>query len=777
MSQYFTAMIAELNPWISIGRGCCGAAAIFVALVPTSALKLFGVGHSIRNKNRVNLVSLLAVFCFLEVLGFAILLKQNLARGLFPNIITFIPETIFIFATLIYAEEEANNTNKQPILLVRATFVCLLCAVELLNVVHSGFPRQAVFSLSSQLSSAINISKMTTCGMVLFRIMPEVLEGYKTVSEPDPPSPRDIGSGPGDTFGFQIDIQREAKNLGGWWPVLKRFRIFLEYMLPADQPLQMIRLVASFLLLLVHQVTQMHERLAFTSFLDKATTGSNLQKPLRNFLLLWAINITLPYIYGSLKADLNLQRSKAFNLRTYAKIISMGPTFHTLTSPTDLSKAMDDAKPFVDLFESIVLVYIVQIVGIIIAAKSLVSRHGFFLLLTIFYQAILIVVVNKNGIQKRSQANTTARRAQLFQERFRQDSLRGWATIFNYNLVENQITRYKSILEEVADLERNLEGTRLNFSFFQNLVTFCGIAAGYSIIVYQFAQGTATSGDLIFFIPVWQKLWYQFGELMRNVPELVDAFSDAAPLRRILEKGPAASARRTNGRKLECTEGSLELIDVSFTYPGMDKPVINCLSMTIKPATKVALLGPSGTGKTTLLKMFMRYLSPSNGLVLIDGQNVENIDQNSFHSFVGIVPQMPYIFNTTVMENIRVGKADASDEEVYEACRNAMIHDTIMARPHGYQTQIGEQGCFLSGGEKQRIEFARLFLRRPKVILLDEPTANLDQKTEDQVLCNLLNRFNSATIIMATHHVELVKRFDTVMVVGEGNKFQKQASF
>ncbi|ELQ41546.1 ATP-binding cassette sub-family B member 5, partial [Pyricularia oryzae Y34] len=241
---------------------------------------------------------------------------------------------------------------------------------------------------------------------------------------------------------------------------------------------------------------------------------------------------------------------------------------------------------------------------------------------------------------------------------------------------------------------------------FSLLALFCYVEAfGFAILLQR-----ATAGDLIFFIPVWQKLWYQFGELMRNMPELVGALSDAAPLRRILEKG-TASARQTNGQKLGCTKGSLELVNVSFTYPGMDKPVIDRLNMAIKPATKVALLGPSGAGKTTLLRIFMRYLSPSSGVVLINGQNIENIDKDSFHNFVGIMPQMPYIFNTTVMENIRLGKADASDEEVYEGCRNAMIHDTIMARPHGDNTQIGEQGGFLSGGEKQRIEFARLFFK------------------------------------------------------------------
>ncbi|TLD14487.1 hypothetical protein PspLS_11113, partial [Pyricularia sp. CBS 133598] len=497
------------------------------------------------------------------------------------------------------------------------------------------------------------------------------------MSDQDPPSPQNVGSKPSqsDVLNFPIEIQEEGNNSSGWWPVLKRSGIFFEYILPTSQPLQMPSLIASFLLMVTHQYTQMSESLASASLLDKIIAGSNLQQPFKNLLILMAVNVILPYLYQNLRNGFKLHKTKTLSISVYAKILSMDPAFHSATNPTALTNAMDNSKPFLDLFDSIIFSHIIQLVGIIIAANSLIRRHGLFLLAIILFQATLCTVLHVKGVQKRSQAKLSAMKMQLYHKHFRHDSLSGWATLFNYNLVEKEIHRYKSIMGSVIDQQRTLDLSRLHLIVFQSLARFCGIAIGYSIIIFQYHQGTVTFADLVFFISVWQKLWFEFRDFTGSILELVDAVLDIAPLQRILEKS-SVSARQTKSKSLKCCNGNLRLVNVSFAYPGLDKPVINGLDVIFRPATKVAVMGPSGVGKTTLSWSTVK------------------------------------IFKTW--------------------------------------TRLREQGGSLSGGEKQRIELARLFLKRPKIALLDEPTANLDEKTETQVLCNLFSQFSNATIIMVT---------------------------
>ncbi|KAI6258831.1 hypothetical protein MCOR27_010974 [Pyricularia oryzae] len=768
-------MAIELEPWIQLVRGCCGVLVLVTAITPIPTLKLFGTGRSITNCNLNTLLFLFLALFFIYAAVFFRLVAEAVSRNSLPSIHAAFSETALVLATFMNAERLGDRDDKSPIHLNRAVSWCLLCAIELFVVVWTGLPGgQTSPPLASRVSAAIDVCKAATCVMILLQILPAIIANCNTASKPSPASPLDASSNPADILSLQMDTLREVEKLGGWWPFLKLFGVFSRYMFPVGEPVHQIRFVASFLLMVTHEVTELQEQLAFASILDAAATGSQVQTSFKKALLLRAVNTALSHIFGLLRAEIKLHRAESFATGVHAKILSMDPTFHSLANPTDLTKAVDDAKEFISLFDSIIFSHFINIMGIVMAATKLVSLHGPFLFIIMAYQITFTCVINSKGTQKRAEAFTKVHKLKVDQEHRRQDGLRGWTTLFNQNLIEHEIDCFRLVTGALIDQERKLDSCRLNFCLAQNIVSFCGVAAGYSFMIYRYGQGAATVGDLVLYTSVWATLWMRIGELTRTIPDLVDDLLDAAPLRRVLER---SSAVQTSGAELLCGEGSLDLHDVSFTYPARDTPVVDHLSMSIKPGAKVALIGPSGTGKSTLLKLVMRYMSPSTGTILIDGQDISNIDKNSFHKSVGMMPQIPHIFNTTVMENVRMGKKNASDEEVYAACRRAMIHDTIIARPGGYESLMGENGSSFSGGEKQRIEFARLFLKQPKVVILDEPTSSLDPETEMQVLGNLINQFVHTTVIVVTHNVEIAKDFDRVILLGEGGKIVKDGSY
>jgi ATP-binding cassette subfamily B (MDR/TAP) protein 7 len=212
---------------------------------------------------------------------------------------------------------------------------------------------------------------------------------------------------------------------------------------------------------------------------------------------------------------------------------------------------------------------------------------------------------------------------------------------------------------------------------------------------------------------------------------------------------------------------ALELEGVSFGY-NASRDILRDVSLRVPAGTSCALVGTSGSGKSTILRLLYRFYDPASGSVKIDGQDVRDITLESLRHAIGVVPQDLVLFNDTVEYNIRYGRLNATDEEVREAARHAAIHDQIMGFPHGYDTLVGERGLKLSGGEKQRIALARAFLKQPAIALLDEPTSALDSATEKAVLGALFDLAEGRTCIVVAHRLSTASRCDQIVVLDEG---------
>lgn len=238
----------------------------------------------------------------------------------------------------------------------------------------------------------------------------------------------------------------------------------------------------------------------------------------------------------------------------------------------------------------------------------------------------------------------------------------------------------------------------------------------------------------------------RFVELMRIEPELRDA-PDAEDLLRV--------------------DGRIDLDHVGFAYrDGL--PVLHDVDLHIRPGETVAVVGPSGGGKSTLCQLIPRFYDVSEGSVRLDGKDVRRVTQRSLRRNVGVVQQEVFLFAASVMENIRYGRPDATEEEIFKAAREAEIYDDIMAFPEGFDTYVGERGALLSGGQKQRISIARIFLKDPPVLILDEATSALDSVTEAKIQATFDRLAKDRTTLIIAHRLSTVHGADRILVVENG---------
>ena len=220
-----------------------------------------------------------------------------------------------------------------------------------------------------------------------------------------------------------------------------------------------------------------------------------------------------------------------------------------------------------------------------------------------------------------------------------------------------------------------------------------------------------------------------------------------------------------DAKELVNTKGEISFHNVSFEYPDDHNMVFGNLNLSIHPGEKVAIVGPSGGGKTTLCNLIPRFYDVTEGEILLDGQNIKNYTLKSLRKNIGIVQQDVYLFSGTVLENIRYGRPDATLEEVMEAAKRAGAHEFISALKNGYNTYVGERGVKLSGGQKQRISIARVFLKNPPIIILDEATSALDNESEYEVAKSLQKLSEGRTTLTIAHRLSSIRNADRILVL------------
>ena len=309
--------------------------------------------------------------------------------------------------------------------------------------------------------------------------------------------------------------------------------------------------------------------------------------------------------------------------------------------------------------------------------------------------------------------------------------------------------------------------------FFSGIEFFDGIIYIFAVIAgaYFIKLGTVATSDLVAYLLYINTFLVPIRSLIHFTEQFQKGMTGFERFLEILDTEPDIKDSE-DSISLEKVEGRVEFIDVSFKY-GEGGQVLKDINLNLEPGETVALVGPSGGGKSTLCSLIPRFYEATEGTIKIDGIDIKNIKLKSLRKNIGIVQQDVYLFAGTVMENIKYGKPGASDEEVIAAAKKANAHDFIMTLEKGYDTYVGERGVKLFGGQKQRISIARAFLKNPPILILDEATSSLDNQSERIVQQSLEELSSSRTTFVIAHRLSTIKRAKTILVLTDNGIEEK----
>lgn len=288
------------------------------------------------------------------------------------------------------------------------------------------------------------------------------------------------------------------------------------------------------------------------------------------------------------------------------------------------------------------------------------------------------------------------------------------------------------------------------------------------VSVSYWLRGLLTVGDFILLKSYLSQLTEQVRSMGGNVRRIYEAMADANEMTEILTR-PHEITDDKNAAVLKVSKGVVEFRGVQFSYTGGSGSVLKDFNLKTGAGGRVGIVGPSGGGKSTILKLLVRLYELSGGEILIDHQNIAKVTQNSLHQRIAYVPQDPILFHRTLMENIRYSRPEATDEEVLEAARLAHCHEFISSFPLGYQTMVGERGIKLSGGERQRVAIARAILMDAPILVLDEATSSLDSESERFIQDSLSKLMDGRTVIAVAHRLSTIQKMDRIVVVKDGH--------
>ncbi len=492
--------------------------------------------------------------------------------------------------------------------------------------------------------------------------------------------------------------------------------------------------------------------------------------------LLWAGGLIVAFavIRGAFSFSQNymselLSQSAAFDFRNelYARIQRLSFSYHDQTQTGQLMiRATDDVEK--------VRLFIGQ--GLLMAAQALVMLTATLIILTFTNPRLMLVILPVLPVALVMFMVFGAIAQPLFTRV--QVKLSALNTILQENLAGIKVVKaFVREPEQQARFERSaddLMGQQITvarlFSFLFPLVFLIanlGQAAVYYFGGQQIIQGTLTFGE-------WQKfslylvyVFFPLGMLGMIITQMSQAAASAQRIFEILDT-QSEVRDRPEARPLAKVEGRVAFENVTFRYFGGIEPVLADIDFDVQPGQTVALLGATGSGKSTIINLIPRFYDPSAGRVLVDGQDVRQVQLDSLRSQIGIVLQDTTLFSGTIRDNIAFGRPEASLEEVVEAAKAAAAHDFILSFPEGYDTRVGERGTTVSGGQKQRIAIARALLMDPRILILDDSTSSVDVVTEAAIQKALEQLMKGRTSFVIAQRISTVRTADLVLVLDRG---------
>jgi ATP-binding cassette, subfamily B, heavy metal transporter len=548
------------------------------------------------------------------------------------------------------------------------------------------------------------------------------------------------------------------------------------YIWPSDRGDLKMRVVWSMVLLLIAKLTTLAVPFTFKWAID-ALTGADSAPVQSSNWKMWLIAspVIMTVSYGGMRvlmavltqwrdgifARVAMHAVRKLAYLTFVHMHELSLRFHLERKTGGLTRVLERGRLGIEV---IVRMVILQLAPTIVEVSLLMGvllwqfdwRYVLVTMITVVVFMYYTYIATEWRIEIRRKMNDSDTEANTKAI----DSLLNYETVKYFGSEEREATRYDHSMEryERASVKTYTSLAVLNTG--QAVIFTAGLTATMLMCAIGVRSGKNTVGDFVMINAMMIQL---LGMVYREIKQAV---IDIEKMFGVLSRHPEIKDI-PGARPLTVTSGHVRFDDVRFSYDP-DRPILKGLSFEVPAGKTVAIVGPSGAGKSTISRLLFRLYDVSGGRILIDGQDIRNVTQASLRASIGMVPQDTVLFNDTIRYNIRYGRWDATDAEVEQAAQLAQIDAFIRMSPKGYETQVGERGLKLSGGEKQRVAIARTVLKAPPILLLDEATSALDSRTEQEIQDSLERVSRNRTSLVIAHRLSTIVGADEIIVLDQG---------
>ncbi|KAJ5818395.1 hypothetical protein N7474_003986 [Penicillium riverlandense] len=549
---------------------------------------------------------------------------------------------------------------------------------------------------------------------------------------------------------------------------LATFKVFLPFLIPRkDIKVQLCYLVCA-LCLIADRVLNVVVPTQLGSIADKLVRQ---ELALSDLGIYFAVNI----LHGQSGLGMLMELAKIpieqFSYRqltnaAFGHVIGLPMEFHADRDSAEVMKAIEQGATLTNVLEIIFLEIAPAVIDLFVAFVLLYIKFNSLaalcmLIATLTFMA-LEVTASRWNIDNRRQLT----KAERSEARVMHQAIQGWLTVSSFNMFAYEKFRFAKAVDKHMTAKqrweyRDVYSTGLMEACFP--VSFVVLAF---LVANEIRHGRASPGDFVFLIQYWDYLIWPIKFLSKDYRWFISKLIDAERLLDLLTTKPTVTDK-PDAFDLGPVQGYVAFENVFFSYNNRE-PAVRDVNISAAPGDIIALVGTTGAGKSSLMKLLLRYYDVTSGCIKIDGHDIRDVTQSSLRGALGIVSQNPILFNASIMENLRYANLDASDEEIHRACQAAAIHDRISSFPEGYQTKVGEQGIKLSGGEVQRLAIARAFLKDPSILVLDEATSAVDTETEAKIQEALKNLIKDRTTLVIAHRLSTVVKADRIFVLDNG---------
>lgn len=549
------------------------------------------------------------------------------------------------------------------------------------------------------------------------------------------------------------------------------------FLWPKNNPGFRLRVVLALLALLTAELITVGVPFIYKGAVDSLTSGKAID--VAEVFAIGAVTLTIAYgvarvmsvFFHELRdvifAKVGQRALRTIALETFKHIHNLSLRYHITRKTGGLSRIVERGVKGVDWLLRFVLFSIGPLlIQLLMVCTVLWIVLGFWYFATILIAISLYVVFTFKVTEWRVQIRKEMNKQDTDANQKAIDSLLNYETVKYFSAEEREAKRYDSSMEkfESASLKTTYSLAALNLG--QSIIIMTGTVIVMLMAAIGVTNGELSVGDFVLVNSYMIQVAMPLNWLGTVYREIRQALVDMGEMFDLLDV-PYEVSDRPDAKPLEVSGGKIEFKNVSFSYYD-NRPILKGVNLTINPGETVAIVGPSGSGKSTIGRLLFRFYDVTEGALKIDGQDIRMVTQRSLHKQIGIVPQDTVLFNETIFYNIAYGLPDPNPSQVEEAARSARLHHFISELPEGYETQVGERGLKLSGGEKQRVGIARTLLKNPPIVLLDEATSSLDTETEKEIQDSFNEMSFGRTVIAIAHRLSTIVHSDKIIVLEQG---------